>query len=398
MPARWLLPEGIDEVLPPHAAHLESMRRRILDLLNCWGYELVVPPLVEYLESLLTGMGQDLDLQTFKLIDQLTGRLMGVRADMTPQVARIDAHRLKRTVPTRLCYLGPVLHTVPGAFGATRNPFQIGAELYGHAGIESDVEVLCLMIETLRAVGITPLHVDLGHMGIFQGLVERAQLDAEQAATLYEALQRKAQPEIDSHLIDFGTDPIVADPIAALPDLNGDASVLAMARRKLSSAPEPVLRALTDLQEIVRLTYARNPDVDLHVDLAELRGYHYHTGPMFAAYTVGSGQALAKGGRYDGVGKVFGRARPATGFSTDLKLLSVFDSDGAEQRGGIYAPWSEDPLLHESIAGLRRSGRRVIHGLPGQDGGAAQMGCDEILRRVDDLWRVTGLDPVDEEL
>jgi ATP phosphoribosyltransferase regulatory subunit len=232
-------------------------------------------------------------------------------------------------------------------------------------------------------------------MGIFQGLVGGAGLDAEQAATLFEALQRKARPEIDAHLVDFEVAPIVAEPIAVLSDLNGDPSVLDIASVKLANCPGPVLQALEDLREIGRLIAARTPDVELHIDLAELRGYHYHTGVMFAAYTPGQGQALAKGGRYDGVARVFGRARAATGFSTDLKLLSAFCPEDVAPAAGIYAPWSEDPRLHEMIAGLRRAGRQVIQGLPRQEGGARQMGCDKMLICMDDRWSVTDLDPID---
>jgi ATP phosphoribosyltransferase regulatory subunit len=380
---RWLLPEGVGEILPPHADRLETLRRAIVDLFQGWGYELCVPPLIEYLESLLTGTGRDLDLETFKITDQMTGRLMGVRADMTPQVARIDAHRLKREVPTRLCYLGPVLHTLPAALGGTRNPLQIGAELYGHRGVESDVEVLCLMVETLKTAGQERICVDLGHMRVFRELVARVELDRQQSAVLFDALQRKSGPEIAHHLRRWRVPEAISRSIAALPELNGDAGVLDEARVVLSG--REVLAAVEELRAIGAELGTRHPEVRVHFDLAELRGYHYHTGVMFAAYTAGQGQALAKGGRYDDIGAVFGRARPATGFSTDLKLLVGSASEPAGP-SRVFAPSSGDERLRELVAGLRGEGRRVVCGLPGQVGGAAEMGCGEQLALSDGQW------------
>jgi ATP phosphoribosyltransferase regulatory subunit len=379
---RWLLPEGVGEVLPPHADRLETLRRAIVDLFQSWGYELCVPPLIEYLESLLTGAGRDLDLETFKITDQMTGRLMGVRADMTPQVARIDAHRLKREIPTRLCYLGPVLHTLPSGLGGSRNPLQVGAELYGHRGLESDVEVLCLMIETLEIAGQAGICIDLGHMRVFRALAAEARLDRDQNGLLFDALQRKSGPEIAHLLRRWRVTEAISRSIAALPELNGDAGVLDEARVLLSG--REVLAAVEELGAIGALLGTRHPGVRVHFDLAELRGYHYHTGVMFAAYTAGQGQALAKGGRYDDIGAVFGRARPATGFSTDLKLLVGTVPDRAEPR--VFAPWSGDQGLRDLIGRLRREGRRVVCGLPDQVGGAAEMGCGERLVLSDGQW------------
>jgi len=386
---RWLLPEGVNEVLPPQAERLEALRRGILDLFHSWGYDLVIPPLIEYLESLLTGVGHDLDLQTFKLTDQLTGRLMGVRADMTPQVARIDAHRLRRDVPTRLCYLGPVLHTLPNAFAGSRNPFQIGAELYGHRGLESDVEVMCLMLDTLAAAGFDSVFLDLGHMAIFRGLSRQAELDHDQESTLFDALQRKACPEINRYLDDWSIAPRAAGLIRALPALNGEESILAQAQEIFAGASQSVIEALADLREIARLLAERAPAVELHFDLAELRGYHYHTGVMFAAYVPGQGQALAKGGRYDDIGRVFGRARPATGFSTDLKLLVGSGAAAGAEQDAVFAPWSEDVRLAAAVAELRRGGRRVVYALPGQTGGAPELGCNKTLNCIDGQWQMT---------
>lgn len=384
---RWLLPEGIEEVLPPQADQLEVLRRRLLDLFYVWGYELVIPPFIEYLESLLTGTGNDLDLQTFKLTDQITGRLMGVRADMTPQVARIDAHQLKRDVPSRLCYLGTVLHTRPQGHGATRSPLQVGAELYGHSGIESDIEVLRLMVETLRCVGLGKVHLDLGHVGIYRGLMRQLKVDKADEALLFDALQRKARPEIAEWLERVDLPVTSRRMIASLADLHGDATVLVEARQLLAGASGEVLAALDNLEAIAKVAAAL-PDVELHFDLAELRGYHYHTGVVFAVFVPGQGQAIAQGGRYDDIGRVFGRARPATGFSTDLKrLLSLVPAQTGALRG-IFAPGDSDPALDQMIAALRGQGERVIRALPGQLGDAFAMGCDRELCRRDGGWQV----------
>ncbi len=384
---RWLLPEGIEEVLPPQADHLEVLRRRLLDLFHVWGYELVIPPFIEYLESLLIGTGNDLDLQTFKLTDQITGRLMGVRADMTPQVARIDAHQLKRDVPSRLCYLGTVLHTRPQGHGATRSPLQVGAELYGHSGIESDIEVLRLMVETLRCVGLGKLHLDLGHVGIYRGLLRQLNVDKADEALLFDALQRKAGAEIAEWLARVKLPDTYRTMIASLADLHGDAGVLVEARRVLAGSGAEVQAALDNL-EAVASAAATLSDVELHFDLAELRGYHYHTGVVFAVFVPGQGQAIAQGGRYDDIGRVFGRARPATGFSTDLKrLLSLVPAQTGALRG-IFAPGDSDPALDHLIAALRSQGERVIRSLPGQQGDAVAMGCDRELVRRDGSWQV----------
>lgn len=378
---RWLLPEGIEEVLPPQAEHLERLRRRLLDLYRSWGYELVMPPFIEYLESLLTGTGTDLDLQTFKLTDQLTGRLMGVRADMTPQVARIDAHQLKRDVPVRLCYLGTVLRTRPEGFAGSRGPLQVGAELFGHAGIESDMEVLCLMLETLKVTGIENTHVDLGHVGIYRGLAREAGLETGQEAALFDALQRKAKPEIEELLAQCRVAADHAGMLEALVDLNGGAEVLGEARQLMRGAGASVQEALDYLDGVAQVVQRRLPDVPLYFDLAELRGYHYQTGVVFAAFLPGHGQEIARGGRYDDIGRVFGRARPATGFSADLKTLIALGRDGTCETGtgGIFAPASDDAGLHVLVRELRAKGERVIFALPGQAGGAREMGCDRVL-------------------
>lgn len=378
---RWLLPAGIDEVLPPQAQVMESLRRDLLDLYRAWGYELVIPPFVDFLDSLLTGTGQDLDLQTFKLTDQVTGRLLGVRADMTPQVARMDAHQLRRETPTRLCYLGTVLHTRADGFAGTRSPFQIGAEIYGHAGIESDLEILRLILLTLRTAGIGTCYLDLGHVGIFRGLARQAGLDGRREHALFDALQRKAVPEIEEQVAGLGLDPRLAGMLIALAELNGD-DALERATQVLRGADAPVHQALDYLRRLADALHEFLPEVSVHYDLAELRGYRYKTGAVFAAFVPGWGLEIARGGRYDDIGSVFGRARPAVGFSADLKgLLRLGSGLGERYQEGpaVYAPWSSEPTLLVAIEALRQSGRRVISALPGAEVNPRGLGCDQRL-------------------
>ena len=387
---RWLLPEGVDEVLPPDADRLEQLRRQILDLYASWGYQLVIPPFIEYLESLLVGTGSDLDLKTFKLTDQLTGRLIGIRADMTPQVARIDARGQRDQACARLCYLGTVLHALPDGFTRTRAPVQVGAELYGHAGFESDCEILSLMLETLAVARVDDVHVDLGHVGVFRALAKQAGIDAAGETALHDALQRKARGEIAEILDASATRQDIADMIVALPELNGDESVLAEARRILAAADQVVLAALDRLQQIASAVKARFPSTPLHVDLAELRGYRYHTGVVFAALVPGHGQEVARGGRYDEIGSAFGHARPATGFSTDLKSLLALAGPCAEEAdmAAIRAPWSLDPALSTLVTTLRSQGERVVYELPGESGNAASRGR-RALAKHDGKWQIT---------
>ncbi len=389
MTERWLLPDGIEEVLPPEAVRLEQLRRQLVDLYSTWGYDLVMPPFIEYLESLLTGTGHDLDLQTFKLTDQLTGRMLGLRADMTPQVARIDAHHLRRDTPVRLCYLGTVLHTRPAGFARSRSPLQVGAELYGHNGVEADVEILCLMLETLETTNISAVHVDLGHVGIFRALSREAGLSGDQERALYDALQRKARPEMEALLAELAIPKPWRHRLAGLAELNGGADVLDQAREVLGDAGDAVATALDGLGHMAEAMARHKPDAPLHFDLAELRGYAYHTGVVFAAFVPGHGEELARGGRYDNIGKVFGRARPATGFSADLKtLLSVAAPAVTGTPAGILAPWPADDGLMSRIRALRAAGERVIYGLPGHPGTPADLGCDRILVNHGEGWKV----------
>ncbi|MBZ4194499.1 MAG: ATP phosphoribosyltransferase regulatory subunit [Candidatus Contendobacter sp.] len=384
---RWLLPEGIEEILPPAAGRLERLRRALLDLYQSWGYELVIPPLIEFLDSLLTGAGDDLELQTFKLTDQLSGRMMGVRADMTPQVARIDAHLLKRAGPVRLCYLGPVLRTRADGFGGSRSPYQAGVELYGHRGHESDLEVLSLMLTTLRIAGIGDAHLDLGHVAIFRELVRQAGLDQEREALLFEALQRKALPEIRGYLAAWN--PACREPLLALAELNGGQEVLDEAESRLAATGAGVHEALATLRRLTAALQQQWPDLPIHVDLAELRGYHYHTGVLFAAYVPGQGQAVAQGGRYDEIGQVFGRARPATGFSVDLATLLLLGSTPEPVNAGIYAPpLADEPALEQQVVALRNQGERVIRALPGAAAEPRDLGCDRVLVEQEGEWMV----------
>lgn len=387
---RWLLPEGIEEVYPEEAARLERLRRSILDLFACWGYRLVIPPMIEFIDSLLVGTGHDLDLQTFKLIDQLSGRLMGLRADMTPQVARIDARGLHSDLPTRLCYLGTVLHTQTDHLEKSRSPMQVGAELYGHGGSASDLEIIRLMLEMMAIAGLEQVFLDLGHVGIYRSLTRQAGLDEVQEAALFEILQRKDRTELLCFVAERQLPAPVADMLVALVDLNGGDEVLETARQRLAAAGEPVRVALAELETMLAGLRRHFPALPIHFDLAELRGYHYQTGVVFAAFAPGYGREIARGGRYDDIGKAFGRARPATGFSADLKVLARLSGWVEEEGEGgyIFAPALNDADLEDAVRDLRSAGRRVIRELPGQSGGALEMGCADELRKQDGVWRV----------
>ncbi len=389
----WLLPEGIDEILPEEAKYLESLRSKLLDLFACWGYDLVIPPFIDFLDSLLTGSGHDLDLQTFKLTDQISGEMLGVRADMTPQVARIDAHNLKHEWPTRLCYVGTILHTRGDPLQKTRSPMQIGAELYGHAGKESDVEVIRLMLEMLAITGLTNVHLDLGHVGIYRALSRQAKLTDVQESELFDVLQRKARPELQGLLATYDIDADLKAMLLKLPELNGGKDTISKARSILAKANDEVKNALLDLEAIAEKLTSYLPWLPISFDLAELRGYHYHTGIVFAAFVPSIGREIARGGRYDNIGGVFGRARPATGFSADLKLLSSLSKrvSQAPQRELIFAPFGNESALNEKIRDLRAQQQAVVQELPGQTGGAKELGCTSILVQDNQNWVVRPL-------
>jgi len=315
MTYRWLLPDNLEDILPPDAWRVEGSRRRLLDLFRARDYQLVIPPLLEYVDSLFTGTGRDMDLLTFKLVDQMSGRQLGLRADMTPQVARIDAHGMNHQGVNRLCYAGSILHTRPEGLNLSREPFQVGAEIYGLEGIAGDLEIQQLMLDSLNEVGLPTVTLDVGHVGLFRGLSRLCGLDAKIEADWFQVLQNKDAPSL--HEMSKALEPALRDAMRLLPQLNGDSAVLALARQQLPNIPE-VDDALTQLEAVAQRFADK---VSLSFDLAELRGYHYHSGLVFAAYAEGFSDAVARGGRYDEVGRAFGRARPATGFSLDLREL-----------------------------------------------------------------------------
>jgi ATP phosphoribosyltransferase regulatory subunit len=381
----WLLPENIADVLPSEARKIEELRRALLDRFRTYGYEMVMPPLLEYLESLLTGGGSDLNLRTFKLVDQLSGRTLGLRADTTPQVARIDAHLLNRQGVTRLCYAGSVLHTRPRGLHATREQIQIGAEIYGHAGLEADLEVQQLMLDALHLAGIENVRLDLCHAGVLLALFERDPVAAARGETLYEALAGKDVPRIAELTQDL--DPAVRDALRALPSLYGDAQVLVRARQMLPQWPA-ITRALDDLAFLV----ARVEGAQAAIDLADLRGYAYHSGVMFSAYVDDVPNALARGGRYDHVGQVYGRARPATGFSLDLREVARISPIEARS-SAILAPWKHDETLLQAVAALRDAGEVVIQALPGHDDALDEFAFDRVLVERNGSWLVEARAP-----
>ncbi len=384
----WLLPEGIEEMLPNEARCTEKLRRDLLDLFYTWGYDFVIPPFVEYLESLLTGVGNDLELQTFRLVDQRNGRMLGIRADMTPQVTRIDSHQLNREGPSRLCYLGTVLRTQGDDSTHSRSLMQLGAELYGHAGIESDVEILTLMLAAIKTAGVDDIFIDIGHVGIFHGLARQANLDKKQESVLFDLLQRKAVVELTEFLSSLSIDKSLNTMISELVWLNGDFDVIDKARKLLSNASAEVQQSIDHIEQLAKKIGNLAPDTRLHFDMAEVRGIRYHTGIVFAAYTPGVGQSIAQGGRYDGIGKVFGRARPSTGFSSDLRTLMRLSDQGVEKRHGILAPNLDDQSLHNKVNELRSSGERVIMELPELVYDAPALMCDRVLVKEKGEWTV----------
>jgi len=386
MPMRWLLPEYFEDILPEEAARIEGLRRTLLDLFAGRGYELVMPPLLEYVESLLTGTGHDLDLRTFKLVDQLSGRMMGVRADITPQVARIDAHLLNRKGVTRLCYCGSVLHARPAGVAATREPLQIGAEIYGHAGVESDLEIQRLLSSALAAAGVRGGRIDVGHVAVFRALVRAAKVGPEREGELFEALQKKDVPALRSLTRPIGAR--LREALLLLPELYGGREVLALAARRLPKIPA-LRRALTTLRALADSgTASRLP---MSFDLAELRGYHYHSGVVFDAYCEDVSGAIARGGRYDEVGSAFGRSRPATGFSIDLRALAGAAAP-TKRRAPILAPANgRDAKLTAKVAALRRAGEVVIEELPGHVRRRRELGCTRVLVKRGGRWQLRPL-------
>lgn len=381
----WLLPEYIEDVLPAEAARLEFFRRQLLDLFRVHGYQYVMPPMMEYVESLLTGTGHDLDIATFKVVDQLTGRLMGLRADTTPQAARIDAHMLNHQGVSRLCYAGTVLRTKPDGLARTREPLQLGAELFGHGGIESDIEVQRLMIKSLQLLGLQHVVLDLSHVGIFASLAHTAQLENSQEEELQAALQSKDVARVRQLVSNLP--PKSQEAFVAMTRLHGGIEVLQLARDLLPHSEE-LLRALDELAAVANTL--NSDQVTVTFDLSELRGYHYHSGMVFAAYATGYAGPIALGGRYDEVGAAFGRARPATGFSLDLRgALQALGP--ASMDTAILAPAIADHALSATVEKLRAQGEIVVEALPGVAVQPHEMACDRTLQQVAGQWQVVAL-------
>ncbi|MCX7627027.1 MAG: ATP phosphoribosyltransferase regulatory subunit [Methylophilaceae bacterium] len=378
----WLLPEYIEDVLPADAWRIELLRRRLLDLFHRHGYRFVIPPLLEYVESLTTGVGRDLDLLTFKVVDQISGRLMGIRSDITPQTARIDAHLLNQQGVTRLCYAGSVLRTQPSGMAQTRQPLQVGAELFGHAGIESDLEIQRLLVQALKLVGVEKPHLDFSHVAIFRALVTHAGIDPVLESDLFAALQVKDTSALAE--MTAGIDKTTREALQVLPSLYGGAETLQEAQRRLPQYAE-IKQALQDLRRVAHAL--SDMEVTVSFDLSELRGYRYHSGLVFAAYAEGWSGALALGGRYDEVGLAFGRPRPATGFSMDMRAL-IGMLPPIEEKRGILAPYREDAALSRKIEELRAAGEIVVVELPGHEAHRAELGCDRMLVRRGEDWEI----------
>lgn len=384
MSSAWLLPEHIADVLPAQARRIEELRRGMLDVARSYGFELVMPPLLEYLESLLSGTGHELGLQTFKLVDQLSGRTMGLRADTTPQVARIDAHLLNRVGVTRLCYCGPVLHTRPAGPRATREPLQLGAEIYGHAGMEADLEILDLALASLHRAGVDHVTLDLADARVLQGLLDGAPLPADGMDRLCAALAAKDRGALDAFRGTLSAESFQG--LQALAGLYGADEVLARAQAMLPRRPL-IQQALTDLQWLAARITRSEPQVSVGFDLADLNGYAYYSGPRFAAYTPGYSDALLRGGRYDEVGAVFGRKRPAVGFSLDLKAL-VDCLPVQPPQPAIRAPWGDEAGLRAAVQALRAQGHTVVRVLPGHEDEVQEFACDRELVQADGRWTV----------
>ncbi|MCH9698831.1 MAG: ATP phosphoribosyltransferase regulatory subunit [Gammaproteobacteria bacterium] len=387
----WLLPEGIDDILPDDATVLEHLRGEILQLFGSWGYHYVIPPLVEYLDSLLTGSAYDLDLETFKVTDQLSGRLMGIRADITPQIARIDGHLNKKNAqPSRYSYFGSTLRTRGSHLERSRSPLQIGVELYGYDGYQADVEIIRLMLEVLALSGMLNVQLELGHVGIYQALVKQAGLDIQQEIDLFDILQRKALTELSDFLEQIAIAEDMKAMFLALPDLCGGTEVIERAQEALDTGIPGIAMALDNLEQIHNALLLHFPVLDTHFDLTELRGYHYKTGVVFAAFVPGFGREIARGGRYDLSKTSQLDSRPATGFSADLKVLARLGRGIQDQNNSetIVAPISDDPELHEKIRELRLNGRVVVEMLPDQQIDQDLTEYAQQLVLLDDRWQI----------
>lgn len=379
----WVLPDHIADVLPSEARHIEEIRRDLLDMARCYGYELVMPPLIEHLESLLSGTGQALDLQTFKLVDQISGRMMGLRADCTPQVARIDAHLLNRAGVTRLCYCGPVVHTRPAGPHATREPLQFGAELYGHTGLEADLEILTLALDALKAARVEGIRVDLADARIVHALLQDIRLAPDDMVALHAALAAKDASALKS--LTRSCPAAASQALQDLVTLYGDVSVLTEAQARL-----PALPAIAEALANLRWLASHLDGAAVSFDLADLRGYAYYSGVRFSMYAPGASDSLARGGRYDEVGAVFGRNRPAVGFSLDIKSVAAVAA-AMPLRAAIRSPWADDATLRAAIAALRQQGETVVCVLPGHESEVDEFRCDRALIYRDGQWVVQAL-------
>jgi ATP phosphoribosyltransferase regulatory subunit len=382
---RWLLPENISDILPSEARKIEDLRRILLDRFQAYGYELVMPPMLEYLDSLLTGSGQDLNLKTFKLVDQISGRTLGLRADMTPQVARIDAHLLNRQGVTRLCYAGSILHTRAAAGSSSREQLQLGAEIYGHAGLEADLEIQALLNDVLNLSQVGEITLDMSHAGLLTAILGDFSPKSESLDALYSALQTKDLPGLNQVLQDWPTE--VKSAVLTLANLSGlPEKVLAQAHQNLPKTAA-VKSALDELERLCAGVAGLPNSPQLNLDLSDLKGYQYHSGVMFAAYVEGLPVAIARGGRYDMVGKAFGRSRPATGFSLDIMTLARMSKKDS-RKTAILAPWSNDQTLSQEIAQLRSQGQVVIQLLPGHEQDGDEFYCDRELVNQKGAWVV----------
>jgi len=382
---RWLLPEDIADILPAEARKVETLRRAILDLYQSYGYELVAPPILEFLDSLLTGTGSDLNLQTFKLVDQLSGRTLGLRADMTPQVARIDAHLLNRKGVTRLCYAGSIAHARTPVGSSAREELQLGAEIYGCATWEADFEAISLLLQTLRVAGLKQVYLDLSHAGVLEGILDGQSITKGDIETLYSLLQTKDRPRLAGWSQCLPSQSVEA--LMALTELNGPCAQVLLSARKILPKHKLIDQALSQLEKLASATTALSSDLELSIDLADLRGYQYHSGVMFAAYVDKLPQPIARGGRYDHVGQAFGRSRPATGFSLDLLTLANL-APTAQRKSAIVAPWIDDSLLSSQITKLRQAGEVVIQAMNGDAVETAEYLCDRELVKQGSSWEV----------
>lgn len=381
---RWLLPDGIEEILPPQAQRVEHLRRHLIDVLNNWGYDFVMPPALEYLESLLTGAGKNLDLRTFKVTDQLSGRLMGLSADATPQVARIDAHSLAPEGISRLSYCRTVFHTKAQSLLASRTPTQIGAELFGADSVDADIEVISLMLSALAEAKIQALHLDIGHVGVFNALVAAADLNEQQQTELFNLLKLKCRGDIEAWAQDNIQSPAAVEALNLFVRQQGNIDDLNAGLANIATQIPAAKDAIADVQKTVEFVNKRFPDIPVNIDLTELRGYHYHSGLVFAAYIPGFGDAIAKGGRYDDAGAAFGRKRAATGFSADLKVLAHFGEFHLDEKQTWLAPNDPDPALWQEVEQLRARGQRVVTDLKGQ----TNQQVDGYLKQINGQWQL----------